>query len=255
MDWLKSVVGLITGGVLWEAIKFFYPSINQRLKNYQDGKKAFYSGLNPILKASDELYGKIYSLAKEDFATFVNPAHSYSEDNDHNKKYVIYLFAQFWAQLEFIRLKSQYTSLTELKKGKQLINYIEIIESRHFRILDRSLQRVIGELLIENAPTGFRVMSLNQFIKQFDDHDSEVYKWASKIEDKLNNTSDKKIRQRILVFGVIVASLIDHLDPKHQIIHPNNIYKNKLNSTSKNIIRGNLFRHFLKFVKNKEKYY
>jgi hypothetical protein len=225
------------------------------LKNYRDGRKAFYSSLDPILKAADELYGKIYSLAKEDFATFINASHSYSEDNDHNKKYVIYLFAQFWAQLEFIRLKSQYTSLTEIKKGKQLINYIETIESRHFRILDRSLQRVIGEILIEGATPTFRVMNLNQFIKNYEDRSSEVYKWAKKIEDKLNATNDKKIRQRILVFGVIIASLIDHLDPAHKIIHPNKVYKNKLNSTSKNIIRGNLFRHFLKFVDNKEKYF
>ncbi len=194
-------------------------------------------------------------MAKEDFAAFINPAQAYAKDNDHNKKYVIYLFAQFWAQLEYIRLKSQYTSLTELKKGRQLINFIETIESRHFRILDRSLQRVIGEILIEGATPAFRVMTLNQFIRNYDDTDSEIYKWANKIEEELNATSDKKVRQRILVFGVIVASLIDHLDPSHKIIHPNQIYKNKLNPTSKNIIRGNLFRHFLKFVKNKEKYY
>lgn len=157
--------------------------------------------------------------------------------------------------MEYIRLKSQYTSLTQIKKGRQLINFIETIESRHFRILDRSLQRVIGEILIEGATPAFRVMNLNQFIKNYDDTESEIYKWAKKIEDKLNSTNDKKVRQRILVFGVIVAVLIDHLDPGHKIIHPNQIYKNKLNPTSKNIIRGNLFRHFLKFVKNKEKYY
>lgn len=98
-------------------------------------------------------------------------------------------------------------------------------------------------------------MNLNQFIQKYENPRSEIYRWANKVEEKLNATNDKKIRQRILVFGVIVASLIDHLDPGHKIIHPNQIYKNKLNPTSKNIIRGNLFRHFLKFVKDKEKYY
>jgi hypothetical protein len=254
-NWVKPVISLITGGILWEGIKFFYPSLNQRIKNYKDGRKAFYSSVDPILKSADELYGKIFSLSKEDFATFINPTHSFTGDIEHNKKYVIYLFAQFWAQLESIRLKSQYTSLTELKKGRQLINYIETIESRSFRVLDRSVQRVIGEILIEGATSTFRVMNLNQFIRNYDDKESEIYKWAHLIEDKLNSTDEKKVRQRILVFGVIVASLIDHLDPEHKIIHPNEIYKNKLSSTSKNVIRGKLLSHYLKFVTNKRKYY
>lgn len=255
INWIKPIISLITGVVIWEGFKFFFPILNQRLKNYSDGRKAFYGSLDPILKSADELYGKIYSLAKEDFATFINPSNSFSNDIDHNRKYVIYLFAQFWAQLEYIRLKSQYTSLSEFEKGRQLINYIETIESRSFRLLDRSVQRVIGEILISGASTSFRVMNLNDFIRQYDDVNSEVRKWATKIENILIQTHDKKIRQRILVFGVIVASLIDHLDPEHRIIHPNKVYKNKLNPTSKNVIRGNLLSHYLKFVKNKKNYY
>jgi len=254
-NWWQPLLTLVSGGVLWQGIKFFYPDLKQRFKSYNDAKKSFYESLDPILKAADELYGKIYSLSKEDFATFINPSHSYSEDVEHNKKYVVYLFAQFWAQLEFIRLKSQYTSLTKFKKGKQLLNFIETIESRDFRILDRSLQRVIGETLIEGATASFKVMNLNQFIKNYDIQDSEIHKWAEKVEHKLYACSDKRNRQRILVFGVIVCSLIDHFDPDHKIIHPNKIYINKLNESSKKLLKRNLFQHYLKFINNKGNYY
>lgn len=252
---LQSLLTLISGGILWQGIKFFYPDIKQKFNSYAQAKKSFYESIDPILKSADELYGKIYSLSKEDFATFINQTHSYSEDVEHNKKYILYLFAQFWAQLEFIRLKSQYTSLTQFKKGEELLNFIETIESRAFRILDRSLQRVIGETLIEGASASFKVMSLNQFIRNCEIADSETHKWAQKLEAKLNECSDKKIRQRILVFGAIILMLIDHFDPSHKIIHPNKIYNNKLNETSKKLIKRNLLQHYLKFIKNKSNYY
>jgi hypothetical protein len=258
-DWLQTLITIVTaalsGGVIWQGFKFFYPDLKQRLKSYNDAKKSFYEGLDPILKAADELYGKIYSLSKEDFAPFINPGNSYSEDIEHNKKYVVYLFGQFWAQLEFIRVKSQYTSLTQFKKGQELLVFIDAIESRQYRMLDRSWQRVVGETLIEGATISFKIMNLNQFIKNWDTGTSGIHTWAEKLTNKLEATDDKKIRQRILVFGVIVAALIDHFDPRHEIIHPNELYINKLNDTSKNLIRRNLFKYYLKFVKDKEKYY
>lgn len=92
---LKPILALVTGAAVWEGFKFFYPSLTQRLKNYREGRKAFFSGLDPILKAADELYGKIYSLAKEDFSTFINPAHAYAEDIEHNKNMLFIFLRNF----------------------------------------------------------------------------------------------------------------------------------------------------------------
>jgi len=254
-DWIKNTIALISGGALWEGFKFLYPEIKRPIDNYSKAKKQLYENLDPILKASDELYGKILSLTKEDFATFVNDKHSISDDVEQNKRYIYYLFAQFWAQLEYMRMKSHYFSIARIKKGNELLRFIETYESREFRILDRSIQRIIGEALLEESGTTFKVMSLNQFMNKLHDQDSNIRKWITLLEDKLGATSDKEIRQKILVFGVLVAILIDHFDPNHQIVRKREIYRNKLSEKSKSSIRRNLLGHYLKFVRNKEEYY
>jgi hypothetical protein len=254
-DWIKNTIALISGGALWEGFKFLYPEIKRPIDNYSKAKKQLYENLDPILKASDELYGKILSLTNEDFATFVNIKHSNSDDVEQNKRYIYYLFSQFWAQLEYMRMKSHYFSITRIKKGNELLRFIETYESREFRILDRSIQRIIGEALLEESGNTFKVMSLNQFVNKLHDQDSNISKWIALLENKLCATTDKEIRQKILVFGVLVAILIDHFDPNHKIVRKREIYLNKLSEKSKSIIQRNLLGHYLKFVKNKEDYY
>ncbi|MFA5329898.1 MAG: hypothetical protein WC384_19030 [Prolixibacteraceae bacterium] len=254
-DWIKPMIAFVSGGAAWEGFKFLYPEIRREIDNYNKAKNQLYENLDPILKASDELYGKIVSLMKEDFATFTNEMHSIAEDVEQNKKYIYYLFSQFWAQLENLRIKSHYFSIARIKKGNELLRFIETYESREFRILDRSIQRIIGEALLEESGTTFKVMSLNQFVNKLQDQNSNIYKWNVLLENKLKATSDKEIRQKIIIFGVLVAILIDHFDPNHKIVRKREIYLNKLSEKSRNIIRRNLLGHYLKFAKNKEAYY
>ena len=240
-DWVSPLIAAITGGVIWEGFKFLFPDIKHWINSYRNAKKELNSNIDPILKSADELYGKISSLSKEDFATFINPKNSISENVEENKQYIYFLFGQFWAHLEIIRMKSQYTSIAKIKKGEQLIKFIETFEARDFRILDRSIQRMIGEGLIENAHTKFKTMSLNQFITSLKTPNSPNNLWIKKLEDKLMLTSDIIIRQRILVFGVILDSLINHYDPKSKIVRNRKIYMNKLNRKSKKMISSKLF--------------
>lgn len=251
VSYFKSVAAFVSGGFFWQLFKFFYPDIRRRIEGYQKAKKEFYENIDPILKSSDELYGKLFSLAKEDFALFVNEEHSKAEDIEHNKIYTYYLFCQFWAQLEFIRMKSQYSSITRVKEGKELLKFIEAYESRSFRVLDRSLQRMIGEMMIEESGDSFRVMSLNRFTSLYQDKPSTFRKVISSLQEKIDLVDDREVRQRILIFGVIVAKLIDHFDPKEKIVRRNKIYANKLNKKSKKAIEGRLFEYYLSFIKKK----
>ncbi|MUV04984.1 hypothetical protein GN157_14805 [Flavobacterium rakeshii] len=252
---LQLTIATITGATIWEGFKFFYPDIKQYFKTRNAAKKIFYDNLDPILKASSELYGKIESLAKEDFATFVNLKKSLSSNPIHNQKYVLYLFAQFWGQLEYLRLQSQYIDLSKIKQGNQLLRFIETIESRRHRILDRSVQRIIGECLISNKDQKFRIMTLKDFLETLENEDSSLAKWIGELEKKLLNVNYKEQRQVILRFGVIVAVLIDHFDPKHKTVRRRNIYKNRLSPKSKELLRKYLFGHYLKFIKNSSQYY
>lgn len=252
---LQLILATITGATIWEGFKFFYPDIQQYFKTKRAAEKVFYDNLDPILKASSELYGKIESLAKEDFATFVNLKKSNSANPIHNQKYILYLFAQFWAQLEYLRLQSQYIDLSKIKKGNELLRFIETIESRRHRILDRSMQRIIGECLISNKDQKFRIMTLKEFLETLENENSTLSKWIGELEKKLLNVNYKDQRQVILRFGIIVAVLIDHFDPKHKTVRRRQIYKNKLSPKSKELLNKYLFEHYLKFVRNKIQYY
>lgn len=252
---IKYVITVVGGGALWEILKFFYPEIRRYLQAKRSANEALYKNIDPILKSAGELYGKLVSLAKEDFSTFVNPNNSNSIDPEHNKKYVYYLFAQFWAHLENLRVESQFTSLSRIKKGSELLKFIETIESRKFRVLDRSMQRIIGECLITSKNHKFYVLTLNEFMIEIENGNSNLHKWIKNLEDMLSEVNIKDNRQIILRFGVIVAALIKHFDPKSRIVRNRIIYRNKLTEKSKKMIRTILFVHYLPFVKNKSSYY
>lgn len=251
---IQPLLALITGGALWEGFKFIYPEIKRPIISRIEARKSFYQSIDPILKSASELYGKLLSLAKEDFATFINQQNSTSNDPDQNKKYIYYLFAQFWGQLEYVRLQNQYISLSKITKGKHLLKFIETFEARKYRILDRSLQRVIGECMISNKDQKFRIMTLHEFIIQIE---TNIYlkKWISKLDERFSNLKNKDTRQEILMFGIIVAVLIDHFDPKHSTIRERPYYINKLSDKSKGAIKNNLFGYYLTFIEDKEKYY
>jgi len=244
-----------TGGAVWEGVKFFYPEIKRYFESKRLATNAFYKNLDPILKSASELYGKLESLAKEDFSTFTNPANSNSVDTIQNRKYVYYLFSQFWAQLEHLRLESQYTALSKIEKGNQLLRFIETFESRKFRILDRSMQRIIGECLITQKDQKFRVMTLNEFIIQFEDSNSNLHVRVQNLESILLSVTNKENRQKVLKFGVLVAALIDHFDPKYKTVRRREIYINKLTEKSKKSIRTLLVEHYLPFLTKTDRYY
>jgi len=254
-NWVKGLLTFVSGSAIWEGVKFFSPGISREIKAYREAHKNLYESIDPILKAADELYGKLVSIANEDFSTFTNKGVPNAKDVDLNRKYIYFLFAQFFAQLEYIRMKSQYSSISKIRKGRELLKFIETFESRTFRLVDRSIQRMIGESLILNSTGSYRVMSLSQFYISIHDVSFKNNIWIKKIEDTLMTTNDKKVRQSVLVFGVIVAALINHFDPQSKIVRSRRVYKNKLTLDSKIKINKVLLTNYLPFVKDKERYY
>lgn len=252
---IQILISIISGGFIWETFKFFYPDLIRPLIARKKAKKTLYQNIDPILKSAGELYGKLESLAKEDFSSFININNSNSKNPIHNQKYVLYLFAQFWAQIEYLRLESQYTAISKIKKGKELLRFVETIESRKYRILDRSIQRIIGECLISSQDQKFRVLTLKEFLETLGDSTSTLNKCIDHLEKTLLKTHNKTYRQTVLRFGVLVAILIDHFDPKHKTVRRRAIYLNKLSDKSKEMIKHNLLTHYVDFAKNKKSYY
>lgn len=248
-----DLLALLTGGVLWEGVKFFYPDVKNFLEKRKKAKEILYQNLDLAIKSADELYGKIESLSKEDFATFINLENSNSSSPEHNQIYVCYLFGQFWASLENIRLQSNYSSITRLQKGQELLRFIETLESRKFRLLDRSKQRIIGESMLVNADNKFQVISLYSFFYKIET-DLVFSKWILELKEVFCSANNNERRQRILIHGVIVAMFLDHFDCDQKIARRREIYANRLRPESYNLIRNVLIKHYLKFLNNKERY-
>ncbi len=250
-------MAFLSGGAALQLLKIFWPDIKKPVVERIEAKKSFYNGVAPLLRVSSELYGKMESLAKEDFSSFINPKNSNSKDPEHNKLYFYFLLAQFWAHLEYIRLESQYISLSKIKKGKELLRFIDTAEARNYRIIDRSIQRIIGECLIANKNQKFRVMTLSEFLDELESPESKLKKWIDKLDSEFSllKNKDKKFRQTVLTYGIIAAIIIDHFDPEYKAVRRRKIYKNKLSESSKKLIKDNLLGHYLKFIKNDWKFY
>lgn len=251
---LTHILTLLTGGVLWEAFKFFYPEVKNYFNQRKEARLILYNNLDLAIKSADELYGKIDSLAKEDFATFINTKHSNSNDPEHSQLFICYLFAQFWASLERIRHFSNYTSIARLKKGEKLLQFIQTIESRKFRLLDRSKQRIIAEGMLSFTGETFKILPLKSFLEILN-NDEAFSKWIYELKDCLLNSRKIAIRQRVLVFGVIAAMFLDHFDKKHKVGRRRDIYKNKLRTESKKTIKHVLIKNYLPFIKKWNRYY
>lgn len=252
---LKGVAALVSGGFIWELIKYSLPDLKKYFSARIQANKLLNSHIDPILKSSNELYGKLTSLAKEDFATFIKQSSDKDEAVRINKIYIYYLFAQFWARLELLKIQSDFISLSRTKKGRHLLSFITTYEARKNRILDRSIQRLIGESLLVETSKGYRILTLHEFTTRISEGDVKIISSVRYLDKSLHNTSDKNHRQKVLIFGVIICALIDYFDGEHHVVRRREIYVNKLTNESRQKIEKRIMGHYLVFLSNKSKYY
>jgi len=252
LETFKYIISIISGGVLLELAKLLYPDFKKIFNRRIDAKNVFNKHSDSILKSADELFGKIYSLAKEDFQTFTK----YNQQSDEmNKIYILYLFASFWASLGILKQESNYVHLARIRNGKRLLSFVTSYEAKKNRILERSYQRAIGESTILQNSSGLKIMSLYDFTIEYKNTDSNVRRMIEPLEISLFQTKDKEHRQKILLFGIIIHALIDFLDKKHSVVRDRKPYLNKLSIKTKDKLRLRIFNHYLPFVKKSYKYY
>jgi hypothetical protein len=253
-DILKYILGIISVTSIWEFIKFIYPNLMKFFSQKREANNLLINNIAPILISASELYGKIESLAKEDFNTYVNPQNSNSKNVEHNKKYILYLYSNFFGQIQLLKLQNHFSMLSSIKKGKGFLRFLEVFESRKYRIIDRSLQRIIGEAMIIESINSYKILSMKDFFYLIE-NDRNFTNWIYELDVEISKVKDKKLRQRVLIFGVILTLFIDYFDQKNKIVRRRDVYKNKLSPRSKKLIKYHLLIHFLPFVKNKNLYY
>jgi len=117
------------------------------------------------------------------------------------------------------------------------------------------LQRTFGEALIINQGENHRLKTLYEFTKDYKNENTGIKELFNPLKDLLENTGPVQVRQKILLFGIIIHALVDHFDPKHKIIRDRKAYENKLTSKTRDALQNRVFKYYLPFVLYHNKYY
>lgn len=249
ISWGQLFVAALGGGFTVKVLDIAYQEFRHRKARTLSTEELVDQHLGPLLKSADELVGKLRSLAEVDF----KPVHRVVPDEkclgNHEFASLLYLFGRFWARVELIRHKGLSVSMGKDKRGAQLQNFLDCLESRRVRIVDRILQRAVGEVIVRNDET----LTFVEFVRTFET-DTASRQWIMPLAKFLSRTEHTTERQRLLQYGAVLHALIDTLDSKHLITRERPASPNKLSSRSWADLNYRVFGVYLKFVENKQKY-
>lgn len=247
IGWFELLTAAIGGGLIVKFLDIAYQEHRRRLDESQSSRQFVDENLDPVLKAADELVGKLRSLAKDDFRSIhhVNLTGDYIEN--HRFSALLYLLAKLWASIEIFRHRGLSVSITQDTRGKQFQSFMDCIESRKVRIVDRISQRAIGELMLNRVNEVHETITFIKFV-QLIESDSEAQRWISPVIHVLTRTLHTTTRQRLLQYGAIIHAMIDTLDPDHKVTRDRPSYPDKLSKKSRRDLKYRVFGLYLNFV-------
>lgn len=252
-SWLQLFGAALGGGVTVKAIDIIYQEVRRRLDTTQTARKFVDEHLDPLLKAADEVVGKLHSLAISDFKTLAGWDTSLNPINDNDFGSLLYLFSRFWARIEILKQEGLSVAIAKDKRGARLQSFFACLESRKVRIVDRISQRAIGELLIKPAPNYLRNLGYVEFVRALETNE-DTRRWVAPLATVFGRTANTADRQQLLQYGVVVHALIDTLDPTHIVTSDRPSYPVKLTDKTRRDLKYRVFGVYLRFVTNTAKY-
>ena len=250
-EWIGVLIAMIASGI---SGGFIYKEFLRRSERSYEARRFVDKSLDPFLKATDELAGKLAFLAREDFKSLEKAEADVARlDNDHFSS-LVFLIAQFWGNIEMIRHEGLTMSINKDKRGRKLQDFMKCIESRKNRIVNRTSQRAIGELALASRADGSQgAILFTEFARLMKEND-EARNWLSPLRKELAESQNPPQRQKLLKYGIILHAMIDSLDPDHQVTHSRPPYPHKLSKKSWMDLKYRVFGQYLKSVANPEKY-
>jgi hypothetical protein len=250
--WLTLLGAALGGGFTVKVLDIIYQEFRHRSDRKRAARQFVDQHLDPLLKATDEVVGKLRSLAEEDFVELRdrNPKAGTLHPNFAS---LLYLFARFWAQVELLRRQGLSIAMGEDKRGKKLQNFLDCLESRKVRIVDRSTQRAIAEVMLPGEFATNGPMSFVQFVKTYETSE-DFRRWLRPLVAVLSRTRHTRERQQLLQYGVVLHALIDTLDGRHTVTRERPSFPNKLTRQSWQDLRYRVFGRYLTFVEDRRKY-
>jgi len=250
ITWTQLGLAVLGSGLTVKALDIAYGELVRRRDRSLRAREFMDLNLDPLLKVADEVVGKLRSLAERD----MKPMHgSQKPFRDSEVAVMAFLFAVFWARTEIIRAKSLYVEVSRSNSGEQLLKFFDCLESQRVRLLDRARQRAIGELLIDASRNDYGTRGFTDFVAQYES-DQSIKDWFEPLVTTLKGVVRPEARQRILQYGVIIHAMIDTLDPNHFVTKQRPGYTNKLTVRTRRNLRYRVFRIYLPFVENLEKF-
>lgn len=255
-NWSDLIVAGLGGGFIVKVLDYLYKEYRYRKEANKSAKDLINKHIDPILKSSDELVGKLRSLAQSDFHEIVKAPVPGNKELEDWFPYleILYLFAQFWSRIQILRIEGVFVNLGSDKRGKQLLSFFRTLESKKTRVVSRSWQRGIGESLIEHNDNSYRNITFKEFTERFL-ADKDYMRWYFPLITKISNISESSEKQRLLMYGVIIHALIETLDEDHLVTRKRPGWPNKLTKRSVKTLKYQVFKVYLSFVPNPEKYY
>jgi len=254
-SWINLLGAGLSGGIVVKAFDYIYQEYLRRSKAKKSAKNLVDKHIDPILKSSDELVGKIRSLAQSDFIVLNKAQQPSDYEFEEWCPYldIIYLFAQFWSWIQILRIEGLFVNIGADERGEKLLVFFRALESTKTRLVARSWQRAVGETLLKSTQNGLRTLTYPEFVDMFLTK-KEFRRWYKPLIDVLTNLNHTRERQRFLIYGIIIHSLIDTLDIKHLITRDRPGWANKLSKKSKRSLKYRIFKIYLPFVANYSRY-
>src|SRR5262249_18854661 len=128
-DWLKLLTAALGGGLTVKLLDIVYQEIRRWWESAQSARHFVDEHLDPLLKAADELVGKLRSLADEDFKSLHNVNSHVGRIENRDFGSLLFLFAKLWAHIEIIRHEGLSVSIVKDVRGQRLQNFMDCIES------------------------------------------------------------------------------------------------------------------------------
>ena len=247
----QLLLAALGGGVVVKLLDIGYQELLRRRDKRGSSRKFLDENLDPVLKAADELFGKLRSLAAEDFKVLRRArAHDASSMDIIG---LLYLLSKFWASIESFRHKGLTVSVTLDDRGRKLSHFLDALESRKIRIVDRLSQRAIAEIVLMTKSSYEDMDSFTEFAHSVESNEI-AQRWTRPTIEFLMRMEHTVERQRLLTYSVIVHAMIDTLDPSHQVCRERSSLPAKLTKKSWRDLKYRVFGQYLAFVGNPEKY-
>ena len=180
---------------------------------------------DPLLRASIDLQGRIYSIVATDYIR----RHINSDDPElarYAKSSTLFRLAEYFGWLEVLRRGLQFLDFGNEDKGRELNILLHRVgfafANRHrfpdstFRLF-RDEQRAIGELVLEALPgdsRGYRCIGYAQFVEKFE-NDASFSRWFNRLVSDMEDMADPGpgCMDRLAAVNNLLIDLLEFLDP------------------------------------------